>query len=98
RPALGRLVFADASARRELEAIVHPDVYQAIEQWFVELAITGASTRGIADIPLLYETGQADRFDVVIVAACPASLQLERLMARDGLARDDALQRIGAQI
>jgi dephospho-CoA kinase len=97
REALGRVVFADADARRALEGIVHPAVYAAVHRWFETLGRSGHSPIGIADIPLLYETGHAGEFDAVIVAACPAEQQLARLMARSGLSQEDAAQRIAAQ-
>src|ERR1043165_8243389 len=50
RPALGRVVFADAKARAELEAIIHPEVYRRIREWFVGLP--AGSRAAIADIPL----------------------------------------------
>lgn len=102
RPALGALVFNDAEARRDLERIVHPIVYDAIERWFGELEReaegSGQPMVGIADIPLLYETGQAHQFDATIVAACRPDQQIERLMARDGLGRSEAEKRIAAQL
>src|SRR6185436_13472853 len=65
RAALGRLVFADAAARRDLEAIIHPIVYASIARWFSTL---GADERfAVADIPLLFETGREADFDRVIV-------------------------------
>ena len=86
RPALARVVFADPTARRDLEAIVHPAVYRQIADWFESLAGAGGSVRtpalGIADIPLLYETGREADFDRVIVATCPPAQQVERLVAR----------------
>jgi dephospho-CoA kinase len=97
RPTLGRLVFGDARARRDLEAIIHPGVYRAVERWFAELG-DRSEPLGIADIPLLYETGREIDFDVVIVAACPPEMQLARLMARNGLTRDEAAQRMAAQM
>jgi dephospho-CoA kinase len=101
RAALGALVFADAEARADLERIVHPAVYDAIERWFDERASEAADNRGprlaIADIPLLYETGQERRFDRVVVAACSPQEQLARLMARDRMAEDEARRRIAAQ-
>jgi|SRR5579864_3910139 len=102
RAALGRIVFADPTARRDLEAIIHPLVFAAIR------ARTGSPSRtpsglgpevlSIADIPLLYESGHAGDFDRVVVAACRPDQQLERLMARDGLSEADARQRIGTQL
>jgi dephospho-CoA kinase len=95
RAALGRIVFADPRARAALEAIVHPEVYRRIREWSVNLA---AGTRlAIADIPLVYETGQEHEFDRVVVAACTPEEQLRRILARDGLPEPDARARIAAQ-
>lgn len=97
RRRLGERVFGDDEARRELEGLLHPDVYAAITEWLDALARTGKSL-GIADIPLLYETGHDDDFDVVIVVACDPEEQFRRVMARDGLSADAAGQRIAAQM
>ena len=95
RPALGRIVFADRTARADLEAIIHPEVYRRIGEWFADLP---AGTRvAIADIPLLFETGQEHDFDRVIVAACAPAEQLRRLMARDALDEPAARARLDAQ-
>lgn len=95
RPALGRLVFADRTARADLEAIIHPEVYRRISEWFANLP---AGTRvAIADIPLLFETGQQHDFEVVIVCACSPAEQLRRLKARDGLSDEAARARLDAQ-
>ena len=65
-------MFADRTARADLEAIVHPEVYRRIREWFAQLP---AGTRvAIADIPLLFETGHEHDFDAVVVArAVPRS-------------------------
>jgi dephospho-CoA kinase len=97
RRRLGTLVFADASARADLEAILHPLVYAAIAEWFDALDRAGVETLGVADIPLLFETGHEKDFDTVIVAACPPDVQVRRVMARDGLAEPDARRRLEAQ-
>ena len=95
RPALGAIVFADREARGALEAIIHPEVRRRIRDWF---ATRPASTPvAIADIPLLFETGQEHDFDRVIVAACDPREQLQRLMARDSLSEEDAHKRLAAQ-
>jgi dephospho-CoA kinase len=93
RDALGSIIFGDTNARRDLEAIIHPRVYQAITQWFETLD----APAGVADIPLLYETGREGDFDVVIVAACRPEQQVERLRARNTLSMADAQARIAAQ-
>lgn len=97
RGALGRIMFEDVKARRELEALIHPVVYRAIDAWFAELGDAGARL-GMAEIPLLYETGREIDFDRVIVAACPRSVQIDRLITRNGLSRAEAEQRIAAQL
>ena len=95
RGALGRIVFSNPQARQDLERIVHPFVYAAIERWFATLP---AGTRaGVADIPLLFETGHEADFDLVVVTACSADEQARRLVARDGLAQADARARIATQ-
>lgn len=96
RPALGRIVFADAKARAALEAIVHPEVYRRIRAWFV--ALPPATRLAIADIPLLFETGQSHDFDEVVVAACSMEEQVRRCMSRDRLSEADARARIAAQL
>jgi dephospho-CoA kinase len=95
RPALARIIFNDRAARADLEAIVHPDVYRRISEWFANLPL---GTRvAIADIPLLFETGHEHEFERVIVAACDPDEQVRRVMARDGLTLGDARARVAAQ-
>jgi dephospho-CoA kinase len=98
RARLGRLVFADANARHDLEAIIHPAVYREIDQWFGSFTASGRSQAAIADIPLLFETGREASFDRVIVAACPAETQVTRVMARNKLSEAEARQRVASQM
>jgi dephospho-CoA kinase len=95
RAALGRIVFSDRAARADLEAIVHPEVYRGIGEWFASRP--PATRLAIADIPLLFETGHNHDFDRVIVAACDPNQQLTRLMARDRLSEAEARARLNAQ-
>jgi dephospho-CoA kinase len=97
RRVLGPLVFADAEARRDLEAIVHPAVYRAIAAGLEAFERLGGSPYAVVDIPLLFETGRAGDFDAVVVTSCPPHVQLERLVAR-GLTVIEARQRIDAQL
>ncbi|HEY7498769.1 MAG TPA: dephospho-CoA kinase [Vicinamibacterales bacterium] len=95
RAGLGRIVFADRTARADLEAIIHPEVYRRIAGWFANLP---SGTRvAIADIPLLFETGHQHDFDRVIVAACDSAEQFRRLVVRDGLTPEAARARLDAQ-
>ena len=95
RAALGRIVFTDRAARADLEAIIHPEVYSRIREWSANLP---AGTRvSIADIPLLFETGQQHQFDTVIVCACEPAEQIRRIQARDRLSEPEARDRLNAQ-
>ena len=94
RAAMGRLVFADEQARRRLEAIVHPLVFERI----VELE--GAAPPDavvVHDIPLLAESGRADTFDAVLVVDAPRELQVARMVRDRGWSAEDADARIDAQ-
>ena len=97
RAALGDLVFADADARRALEAIIHPVVYAAINRWFDGLARTGHARVAMADIPLLYETGREGDFDAVVVTSCSPEQQRARLLAR-GLSPAAVERRLASQM
>jgi dephospho-CoA kinase len=94
RAALGRLVFADPTARRRLEAIVHPLVRQRARD-LEAAALPGSVVVHV--IPLLVETGQADRFDSVVVVDVPVELQLARLVEGRGLSPGEARARMAAQ-
>ncbi len=94
RPAMGALVFADAGARRRLEAIVHPLVFERI----VALEESApADALVVHDIPLLAESGRADTFDAVIVVHAPEDVQIERMVRDRGWTEEEARARIAAQ-
>src|SRR3954470_1486426 len=95
RRKLGPIVFADPSARRELEAIVHPAVHRAIAAGVRAFELMGDPI-AIVDVPLLYEVGSEKDFGRVIVTACAPETQLARLVQR-GLTEDAARQRLAAQ-
>lgn len=98
RQKLAPIVFADAAARRELEAMVHPAVYRAIAAAVRGFERLGGYSLVVVDVPLLYETGHAGDFDRVIVTSCSPDTQLQRLVTRDGLTEDEARQRLTAQM
>ncbi|HSN10667.1 MAG TPA: dephospho-CoA kinase [Propionibacteriaceae bacterium] len=94
RAALGRIVFADERARKDLEAMIHPAVRRRAEQLEAE-ASDGSVVVHV--IPLLVETGQSDRFDLVVVVDADEATQLTRMRARDALDEPQARARIAAQ-
>ena len=94
RAALGKIVFDDAQARRDLERIVHPAVRRRAAE--IEAA-AGPAAVVVHVIPLLVETGQAELFDLCVVVDIDPEIQIERVMARSGLTRTEAVARISAQ-
>lgn len=95
RKRLGRVVFADKSLREELESIVHPSIREEIEKASLEQERLGKPY--LIDIPLFFERGNYP-IDRVITVYAPKELQIERIMKRDSLSKDEALQRIDAQM
>jgi dephospho-CoA kinase len=94
RAALRRRVFADSAARRQLEAILHPRIRQAVEAALATLTAPYV----LIVIPLLVETGgYRDVLDRVLVVDCPEDVQIERVMARNGLTRDEVAAILAAQ-
>lgn len=97
RAALRQIVFADPEARARLEGIVHPAVAALRDEHFRD-----AEARGdrlvVADIPLLFEVGLADEFDVVVLVDAPEEVRLARIVADRGLSEDGARQMIAAQM
>ena len=98
RKKLGALVFTNTDARRTLEGIIHPEVYQNIRHWFESLATDGGAPFAVAAIPLLYETSHETEFDQVLVAACEPKTQIQRMMKRDNATKTEVLQRLSAQL
>jgi dephospho-CoA kinase len=95
RAALARIVFADAGALRDLEAIVHPRVRALVEQRFEAAAHEGSPFVAIEAIKLV-EGGLAERCDEVWLVECSPAAQRARLADR-GLPADDAERRLIAQ-
>ncbi|CUR54098.1 Dephospho-CoA kinase [metagenome] len=94
RAAMGTIVFADEGKRRLLESIIHP----LVRARGAELeAAAAAGALVVHDIPLLFETGQADRFDAVLVVDVPPEVQLDRMISLRGLSRAEADARLAAQ-
>lgn len=94
RPAVAKVVFADEDARKRLEGIIHPLVFEEIARLEHE-APQGAVV--VHDIPLLAESGRADSFDAVVVVDAPAEVQVERMVRDRGWSEDEARARMAAQ-
>jgi dephospho-CoA kinase len=97
RKALGARVFADAAARAELNALVHPRVRDEEARRAAEHAAAGSRVF-VTDAALLVEAGLHLRFDRLVVVDCDGGEQLRRLVARDAIEETAARARIAAQM
>jgi dephospho-CoA kinase len=98
RARLGALVFADANKRARLNSILHPYIIAAQDERLREWEEAKPNGIAVVDAALMIESGGYKRFDKLIVVHCRPDVQLERLMARDGLSRPDAEKRIASQM
>ena len=94
RQLLAALIFADPAKRAEVESLIHPLVEERAREI---LGTTPTGKMALYDIPLIRNSKEAASYDVVIMVAAPLEERLSRLVAR-GLSREDALQRMNAQI
>ncbi|MGG0814732.1 dephospho-CoA kinase [Paenibacillus alvei] len=97
RKRLGELVFASETSRKQLESITHPAIRQEIQRQTRQFEQEHPERLVVVDIPLLYESGLAELFDSIVVVYVPRSVQLQRLMERDGWNEKEAEQRLNAQ-
>ena len=93
RPRLRERIFGDAAARRRLEAILHPAIRAEMER---QSRAAGGPYQ-ILVIPLLVEGGRRDHIDRVLVVDVPEATQIERLVRRDGVSREQAAAALRAQ-
>ncbi len=98
RKRLGAVVFRDPEKLRALNAIVHPRVIERTDQLAEAFHLQDPRAVVLVDAALLYEANLTDRFEKIIVAWCRPEQQLERLMAKTGLSREEAERRIAAQM
>lgn len=96
RAKLGRIVFADVTQLRQLEAIVHPAVRAHILHWLATLPDEHPVV-GVIDAIKLIENGWPSHCHEVWVVTCPREQQITRLMQTRGLSEADAQLRVDAQ-
>lgn len=97
RAALGERVFADARARRNLEAITHPAIAAEFDRRVARLGEQGHRIV-FYEAALLVEAGRHRDLDRIVVVVADDELRVQRLMARDGLEHDAATRRLAAQL
>jgi len=98
RKQLGAIVFGDEEKRQRLNHILHPFIIARQDEVLNEWERKDPNGIGIVDAALMIESGGYKRFDKLIVVHCRPEVQLERLMLRDHLSRDEARRRIASQM
>ena len=97
RKGLGRIVFKDDAARKDLEAIIHPQV-AALSAARMQAAAEAGAPLIVYDVPLLYENGLDRTLPQVAVVRVSPQTQRDRVAARDDLSAQDIEDRIAAQL
>lgn len=98
RPQLGEIVFADPAERQWLEQQIHPFVRDRMTQTTQQHQQAQPEIPVVWVVPLLFEAKLTDLVDEIWVVYCPRQQQLERLMQRNHLSRDQAAARIASQM
>lgn len=100
RTKLGAAVFGNERQRQRLNGIVHPRIHQELDRRLARLQREAASAPALAmvDAALMVETGSYRKYDRVVVVSCRPEQQLERLLGRGGLTREEAQARIDSQM
>ena len=98
RPALGSIVFADEAKRHKLNSILHPFIIARQDETMRHWEKQTPDAIAVVDAALMIESGGYKRFDKLIVVHCRTQVQLERLMKRDNISREEAERRVKAQM
>ncbi|EIM20035.1 CoaE-domain-containing protein [Wallemia mellicola CBS 633.66] len=97
RPALGRILFADKSEKKWIEGVLHPVILKKTA-WEVLKAYITLTRVVVLDVPLLFEASLHKYIGISTLVYCPPSVQLERLMIRDGITHEEAANKVKSQI
>ena len=100
RAALSKRLFAEpdrAAAFASLNALVHPAVEQRLQELMAQDAV-GENELVLVEVPLLFEIGWETKYSHTIAVWMPREMQIERLMARNGLTREEAESRLDVQM
>jgi dephospho-CoA kinase len=98
RKQLAAIVFGDETRRLQLNAILHPRIMERQDEILRRWESEDPNGVGIVDAALMIESGGYERFDKLIVVHCRPEVQLERVMLRNSLTRDEAQKRIDSQM
>ena len=98
RVKLGEIVFADEARRQQLNSILHPFIIAVQDAQLRDWEQQDFNGIAVVDAALMIESGGYQRFDKWIVVHCRPEVQLQRLMRRNKLSREEAEQRMATQM
>lgn len=98
RKKLGAVVFNDPEKLKRLNALVHPRVFERQQRFFAEVEAGGAHAVAVVEAAIMVESGSYKRYDRLIVAACPRSVQIARFVEREGASSAQAEARLSRQM
>lgn len=97
REALRGLILQDLSAKKQLETITHPLIFQSMQEWQHQQEIEGATVT-VIEAALMVETGSYRMYDGIIVASCSRHIQEKRLIERNNISQSEAQRWIASQM
>lgn len=98
RKQLAAIIFGDPAEQHALERMVHPQVKREVAVQLDRIREAAPESVVIVDVPLLFETGMDRGLTATILVYAPEAVQLQRLIARDGLTELAAQARLRAQM
>jgi|ERR1043165_1051357 dephospho-CoA kinase len=98
RAKLGAVVFAEETKREKLNSILHPFIITRQDEIMRQWEIETPKAIAVVDAALMIESGGYQRFDKLIVVHCEPEIQIQRLMKRNTLSREEAERRVKAQM
>jgi len=97
RQMLRRIIVNDGAARLSLERFIHPEISKLMQQKVVQAEQQGNRVV-VVEVPLLFEIGMEDKFDLIVVVSAARKLRVKRLMDRDNVSRDEAEELLNVQM
>ena len=98
RRKLGAVVFGSPEKLKRLNEIVHPAVIAHEERWMRAVELEDPGSIVVVEAAILIETGSYRRFQRLVLTVCSTSQQIERAVRRDGLSREEVVERLGRQM
>jgi dephospho-CoA kinase len=98
RKKLGEIVFGNTQSLQDLQHLMHPSIRALMHERMTLYELSHPDKLVVVDVPLLYESELQAMYEAVRGVYVPRDIQLDRLMARDGMSLNEAEQRLNAQI